>query len=369
MSEPAKPHPEPPKGAQGEGTRNNANPKGGTGVLTSLAIAVMLGASLWISAMETSAKIKDHKAGSVEWWDSESSSAEENGEEEWKAGGRAKGTRRALAAQLEAAVTNAAENDHVAIGTVGEQVEDWLETNMTGDVASATEQAYGGMWSKWAWFCRARGQLSEVLNRSQDKKEAEDLVLSFLGYLGWLGAPASTLKTAVFALKSGHKRLGAGDPTQDMHRVWILVNGLSRRAMRKARRLGATRKMLEWIADRTGNLGLDGAMLNAAVQTAWFWMMRMKEFGESGGVDLDSILRGKDVHLSREGDPCEPGEATEASVEFRKTKVDQVAFGITQALHASGDMKVCAVGALDKLRALAPERFSGGSEEELPLFR
>ena len=57
------------------------------------------------------------------------------------------------------------------------------------------------------------------------------------------------------------------------------------------------------------------------------------------------------------------------TVEFRKTKTDQECFGISQAVHVSGDSLVCATRAADSLRGLAPQKFGDGSEAFQPLFR
>jgi hypothetical protein len=111
-------------------------------------------------------------------------------------------------------------------------------------------------------------------------------------------------------------------------------------------------------------------MLVAAVQTAYFFMMRMKEFGvSSGAVDPDSVLRGQDVRLTAEGELNVKGTPLEVSVSFRKTKADQLAFGIEQSLARSGDREVCPVAVMQRLRDVAPERFGQGPEAELPLFR
>ena len=115
---------------------------------------------------------------------------------------------------------------------------------------------------------------------------------------------------------------------------------------------------------------LDQAMISAALQTAFFFMLRMKEFGNSSGsVDLESVVRGCDVRLTTDGVVNQRVAATEVSISFRKTKTDQLAFGLEQSLARSGDERVCPVRALQRLRDLAPERFGQGSEVDLPLFR
>ena len=71
--------------------------------------------------------------------------------------------------------------------------------------------------------------------------ERENKLLGFIGNLGWLGASVNTIRQTLFAIKMGHKRVGAGDVFEGMHRVWILLGGLDRRSTtRKPRRLGVT---------------------------------------------------------------------------------------------------------------------------------
>ena len=90
-------------------------------------------------------------------------------------------------------------------------------------------------------------------------------------------------------------------------------------------------------------------MLNAALQTAFFFMLRMKEFGNSSGsVDLESVVRGRDVRLTTQGVVNQHGNASEASISFRKTKTDQLAFGLEQSLARSGDEDVCPVQVLQR---------------------
>ena len=278
---------------------------------------------------------------------------------------------------MEAALGEANHTPRVGFDSkVSGLVEDWLEENLHGDIAGSTEATYAGAWRNWVIWCNRQGDASPVIHAKDDLRIAEDRIIRYLGYLGWLGASANSLKQAIFALKSGHKRLGMGDPTAGKHRLWILVAGMSKRAVKKARRLGVTKGMLEWLASalapspsHSWEENFDGTMLNAAIQMAWFLMLRMKEYGDSGGVDPDMVMRGHEVRLSCRGKPCEPGEATEMTVEFRKTKTDQECFGISQAVHVSGDPLVCATRAADSLRTLAPQRFGEGSDALLPLFR
>ena len=261
-------------------------------------------------------------------------------------------------------------------GEVRERIDEWLEENMCGDKAPATEKAYASAWTKWQAWARRQGWLSEFLDRNQDVVERENRLLGYVGYLGWLGASANTIRQAIFAIKMAHKRVGAGDITEGMHRIWILLGGLYRRSTtRKPRRLGVTQEMLEWLGEelvgsfggeRSNPLYADSVMAFTALSTAWFYMLRAKEFGESNGVDMEMIIRGQDLRFSANGRPA--GEdAEEVTLTFRKTKVDQLAFGDAKTLKATGRRPV---EALVRMRQVWPNRFQRGHKESsLPLFR
>lgn len=138
-------------------------------------------------------------------------------------------------------------------------------------------------WAKWEAWATRQGWATCFLNIRADKLENENRILAFLGYLGWLGSTAATIKQALFAVKDGHKRGGAGDRTEGMFRVWMLVGSLDRHVDRKPRRLGVTPGMLVWIGkhlcedDLFGEDKVDKAMVQAALLVAWFFMLRAKD--------------------------------------------------------------------------------------------
>jgi hypothetical protein len=264
-------------------------------------------------------------------------------------------------------------------GEVKDRVEEWLEENMQGDKSPATEKAYASAWMKWKAWAKRQQWISEYLDRTEDAVERENKLLAYVGYLGWLGASVNTIRQSIFAIKLAHKRVGAGDITEGMHRVWILLGGLDRRSTsRKPRRLGVTQEMLQWLGEeligraeaqgRRAELA-DASMAFAALSTAWFFMLRCKEFAESNGVDRDMILRGCDVRFSTDGLAVDK-DAEEVTVQFRKTKVDQMAFGEAKTLRATGRRYLCPVEALWRMKTYWPRRFAkDSSTSKEPLFR
>ena len=111
----------------------------------------------------------------------------------------------------------------------------------------------------------------------------------------------------------------------------------------------------------------DGIMLRCALNVAWIFMLRAKEYCDSNGVDFEMILGGVDLKFvtTENGDGIILGVA----LQFRKTKTDQEAFGGCKTLYRSGVKDLCAVEALIEMRRMAPQRFDQGSEALKPLFR
>ena len=255
-------------------------------------------------------------------------------------------------------------------GDVGPKVDEWIEENLRGYLAPSTTKQYSGIYGKWRAWARRQGWDSEFLNKAEKVEENEDKILGFLGYVGWLGASVATLKQAIFAIKDAHKRGGQGDPTDKMFRLWMLLNALEKRHPKKARRLGVTPEMLKWVAD---SLNLDDAgsgerfdamMLLCAISTAWFFMLRAKEYCDSNGIDEAMIFRGTDVKFV-----TEEANVVGVTIQFRKTKTDQDAFGTCKTMYESGVQGDCVVQALKAFKDMAPQRFGQGREALKPLFR
>ena len=261
-------------------------------------------------------------------------------------------------------------------GKVGVHLEEWLEHNLTGDLAESTEKMYKGAWYWWQAWAKRHGWESDLLSPSRPKLENEDRLLGFLAYVGWVGGSAATVKQNLFAIKAMHKRLGAGDPTEGMHRIWILANAMERKSDKKPRRLGVTPAMMKWLhvqltdEEAAGEYKVDCAMLKAAISVAWFFMLRAKEYADSGGVDLNMIVRGCDLKLTYDGDKVGVWEkANELSLQFRKTKADQQSFGESKTVASTGVPGLCPVVAVQDLRQVAPQRFDDGQDAWKPVFR
>ena len=311
--------------------------------------------------------------GDALWLPESSSEDEGDGNGARRAGAPRKGVRRgkAEAVQAEAQVQLDQGPVRPFTGEVGTYVDEWVEDNLCGYLADSTMKQYAGIYYKWkAWSAR-QGWPTEFLDKSVPVEANENKLLGFLGYLGWLGCSVATLRQAVFAIKDGHKRGGQGDPTEKMHRLWMLLGALEKRSPKKPRRLGVTPGMLQWVAEvlgphlaTTAEERFDSTMVVAALSTAWFFMLRAKEYCDSNGVDFAMIMRGVDfkIEMDSSGDYY-------VTLQFRKTKTDQEAFGTCKTMYASGVKNLCVVNALLAFKGIAPQRFGQGAEALKPLFR
>lgn len=93
-------------------------------------------------------------------------------------------------------------------------------------------------------------------------------------------------------------------------------------------------------------------MVHAALLVAWFFILRAKEYCDSGGIDARVSIRGMDVRLTRDGQDVKES-ANEVIVQFRKTKADQEAFGSCKTMGATREPFSCPVQALEELRLMA----------------
>ena len=264
------------------------------------------------------------------------------------------------------------------------EVREYTCDKLTGRLAASTAGNYQREWERWCWACRCRGLPPLLCGRTvEEKVRDEDRVLAYLGFLGWLGKSGSAVKGALIAVQGGHRRAAVGDPIKDMERVRLLCDRLVQETTLRPRRLGVTPPMLAWLRRHLDPRyrprrsappeGGDRAMLWAALMMAWFFLLRAREYSNAGKVDLEQIMRGRDVSLKAAGVECRPGEADQVDLQFRKSKADQEAFGATRTHFANyvprDGVRLCPVEALEILRSWHPERFHPGEEAAAPLFR
>ena len=115
---------------------------------------------------------------------------------------------------------------------------------------------------------------------------------------------------------------------------------------------------------------VDATMIQASMTTAWFYMLRAKEYCDSNGVDEDMVLRGVDLRFTKDAIGVEDDTANEVTMQFRKTKTDQLCFGESKTLKSTGVHVLCPVEALLRMKKAWPTRFIKTHGDALkPLFR
>jgi len=293
--------------------------------------------------------------------------------------------------KLEAARTRAAQsyvrNKGTAVGTdplgdVGEEIADLVADKLHGNLAPGTAKVYKMQWDRWKWWATCHKWDSFYLTgESKSEKIAdEEAILTYMGFLTWLGFSPGTVKQALFAVRDEHKRHGAGDPLQGADRVWILLATLGAGNPPRPRKLGATSEMMLWTTGKV--LSSDAAttfaipqleepgnrlILDAAIKVGYFYLCRASEYVRSGAPDFGKIMRGADVRL-RTGNSGNDGDRLD--VQFRKTKADQAAFGCVRTHYRVTEgvgKPLCVVTAIERLKEEFPERWA--EEAPLPLFR
>lgn len=176
-------------------------------------------------------------------------------------------------------------------------------------------------------------------------------------------------------------RTGTRKQAQGTPRKACVVCGfwpaMDRKAVHKPRRLGVTPQMLVWMGRHLVDPLSEGTpafaeatMLMAAMVTAWFFMLRTKEYCDSNGVDEDMVLRGVDIRFTKNAEVVDDETANEVTMQFRKTKNDQLAFGESKTLKETRTHHLCPVEALLRMKQAWPLRFAKeGGEAKRPLFR
>jgi len=114
-------------------------------------------------------------------------------------------------------------------------------------------------------------------------------------------------------------------------------NALERRAVKKPRRLGVTPQMLVWMGknildpfeNEHGGHGHGGHGHRLVLY--------------ANGVGEQMVARGVDFRFTKDGELASPGLANEVTFQFRETKTDQLAFGESKTLKATGKTHVCPV--------------------------
>lgn len=241
--------------------------------------------------------------------------------------------------------------------------------------AEGTHRVYDGAWKRWIIFCETRGQAKFLVGQTTaEHREEEDQVLDYIVHLSkTMLRAAKTVENATFAVRARHLQQGFNNPLDHMPRVRLAIKGLKRVKGATSRKWPVTAAMLRRAANTLDPGKADGAVLLAALETAWNFLLRASEYVRHPGKapDRNKVLRGCDVSLQRAGVPCGLGEEPDEIVlRILGTKVDQLNVGQVRNHYATGDGTwLCPVRVLANLRKHFPDRFADGPEGLRPLFR
>ena len=175
-------------------------------------------------------------------------------------------------------------------------------------------------------------------------------------------APGTVLQR-LFAIRQTHLAAGYMDPLEGRKRVWLAVKGLKRRYGAGRRKLPVTPAIRGTLAPETQP---DDAILWAALNLDFFYLMRVGEYAHSGGWDTRTVLTPADLRPQRGGVPCEYREAEELLLYFKKSKADQEGAGAMRNHYATGE-DLCPVQAMRWVHQHLGARMR--AVPHLPVFR
>jgi hypothetical protein len=130
--------------------------------------------------------------------------------------------------------------------------------------------------------------------------------------------------------------------------------------------------MLDWIHSQLDLRRPNDVLLWAAINTAWFFLLRAGEYLQHNGRSWDygKVLTGADIELRKGGNHLSAGEVPdEVVIRIRGSKTDQYNVGQVRNHFLSGHTYLCVVKALARVKGLFPLRFGKSEEGLLPMFR
>ena len=244
-------------------------------------------------------------------------------------------------------------------------------------LAEGTKKSYGVGWRWWALFCRARGAspLREV--GPNNRREEEDLQMEFVIHAAVNGhKKVGTIRQYLSAVRSQHLALGYPDPTAGAGRLWMAIDGLTRRHGAPKRKKPVTPAMLRWVK---GSLqpwkSHDDAAVYCAVLMAFFFLLRASEYvvNDQSEFPPGRGLRGSDLRPRCKGEPVDTfALADEVAIRIRGSKTDQYNRGEWRnhfrVAGEESEEKLCVLQALTWYERWARDRCRGLQAED-PFFR
>ena len=249
---------------------------------------------------------------------------------------------------------------------------DRLQFEMVLDrLAESTRRSYGQGWRWWALFCKRRGIDPYRVVQGSNREAEQAILLDFLTHLWKSGERApGTIKVYLSSVRAALLAAGCPDPTQNMPRLWMALDGLKKRYGSGRRKKPVSPRMLRRLF-----LHLDpansarGAILWGALLLAYFFLLRSSEYLCESPVPGQRGLRGSDVIGRCQGaQGPRLTDCDEVVLTIRGSKTDKFNMGETRNHFRNDDPELCVVKALALLQRWFPARL-GGQESHMALFR
>ena len=247
-------------------------------------------------------------------------------------------------------------------------------------LSKSTIKSYDTAWRQWSDFLyNEYGQLHLFLT-GENKREDVEKGIAFVSYLSSFGRAQSTIKKKLSGIRFHHRRHGLADPFADSPALTYHLKGLKKLAGAARGKMPATKDLLEHVNARLSTGSVMLACLNAAIQLAFFVLLRSSEYcvvplSRNGAFDPDSTLLDGDVMLICRGkmlpwDEVEDDDyphVSEVVISIKKSKTDQNRVGVTRSAERTGE-RLCAVAAILRFIKLRLE-YGVTSSDDSPFFR
>jgi hypothetical protein len=244
-------------------------------------------------------------------------------------------------------------------------------------LSEGTRDGYEAAWRQWVSYRRLqeRSPFLEGADR-EERRNDEEALITFAVYLARIMERAdSTVRQKLYAIRYAHLVAGYSDPLLHRTRLWATMAGLKRMSGGVKRKLPVTPTMLRWLqAYLKKEAGLnagDCAVIWAAIVLAFFFMLRASEYlvRADRTWSTERVLFGEDVvPRVNNKETLKFAAAEELIVYIKGSKTDQYNVGAVRNHYRSGDT-LCPLVALQEMQRHFPQRFLGGKEAHLPLFR
>jgi hypothetical protein len=270
-------------------------------------------------------------------------------------------------------------------------ISNWGEARMQfllKAMAESTGRQYESAWTKWFSFVDYR-DLPPFLSRAgsaDDLREEENLLIDFAITMNEATYAPATIRNTLSGVRFQHVVNGYPDPLLGRPRLTLLLRSIKKQGGITLKKFPITARMMRWMhwalssdeeeaQSRREVAGLekeDCVIVWAGFCQAWNFLLRGGEWlaHDGRGYDLPKVVIGEGIKpMTKEAATiCDWSDAQQVALEVRSSKVDVYNVGTWRNHYSSGEV-ICPVESLKAMQKMFPERFRGGDESHLPLFR